>query len=198
MARPPFRMWAILGAVTAAHLVAACSSAPSAAPPTSAARHPTVIDGTTTTASSASSPSTSTASSTELATRFPKTKAGAEGFVTAYLGALSQAFRSANPALIEEYVDPACTACTKWISDITTLRAKNEHLQGLLVVLVDVDEISSTATGSTVRVLIDVPRAVFVDIVGKATGTRTAEPRAPFYFQLDFTDHWRVVKAAAA
>lgn len=66
------------------------------------------------------------------------------------------------------------------------------------MVLVDVDEISSTATGSTVRVLIDVPRAVFVDIVGTATGTRTAEPRAPFYFQLDFTDHWRVVKAAAA
>ena len=66
------------------------------------------------------------------------------------------------------------------------------------MVLVDVDEISSTATGSTVRALIDVPRAVFVDTVGKVTGTRTAEPRAPFYFQLDFTDHWRVVKAAAA
>ncbi|MBK9724482.1 MAG: hypothetical protein WAW82_06810 [Candidatus Lutibacillus vidarii] len=196
MARLTFRIRAWFGAAAAALLVAACSSAPQITPSASVAGRPTSVVDPTTTAPPSLSPSTSSPS--DLATRFPKTKVGAEGFVRAYLDALSQAFRSANPALIKEYVDVACTACNKWIGDITELRAKNEHLEGPLVVLVDVDEISSTASGSIVQVLIDVPRAVFVDKVGKTTGTRTAEPRAPFYFRLDFTDHWRVVKAAAA
>ncbi len=176
--------------------VAGCTGSSSPAPTGSS----TWPGGSTTTTST---PSTTTSSSTttatpDLATRFPKTKAGAEGFVRAYVDALTQAFRTANASLISEYVDADCSACDKWISDISTLKARNQHFVGDLVKLVEVNQISSSGNGVIVQALIDVPEAKFVDTGGRTTSLRTSEPRAPFYFRLLYADHWRVVKAAAA
>ena len=174
--------------------VAGCTGSSSPAP-TGTSTWPGGSTTTTSTPSTTTSSSTTTATS-DLATRFPKTKAGAEGFVKYLFAVLNAANLRPDPSGVEPLVDQrSCSDCEHWVSSLKLMVGQHERFVGDFVVAQDIKAVDLTESTVVLVTQVITPAGKRVDAQGRVVHVR--ESLGPFRYdlRLEFRGHWIVTYA---
>ena len=192
---------AVLWATSVA-LVAGCGS-PSATPTATAGRAsanrvptsgpPSLAAVTAAAMPTPTSPSSSTAVTSDLAVRFPKTRQGAEDFVRFVMAQVSKAYATGDPSLIRPLVDvTTCPDCSRWISATAEMKQKSQHYEGVFVTMQSVHSLTVQGDAAGVITQVVAPAGKTVDSQGRTVHARSAEGPFRTDFFLQFREHWFV------
>lgn len=184
---------AVVVSAAAAVVVAVTGCTGSSSPtPTGTSTWPGGPTTTTSTPSTTTSSPTTTATS-DLATRFPKTKAGAEGFVKEYFAKLSAAYQSGKVGDLALYSSPECSRCRDWLAEFTRNEKAGNHSIGPFVTVRDVQIVSLNGDTAVAVTQLSVPEARVVNSKGIVVHIRKNEGNVQLNARLLFTEAWRVV-----
>lgn len=187
---------AVVVSAAAAVVVAVTGCTGSSSPtPTGTSTWPGGPTTTTSTPSTTTSSPTTTATS-DLATRFPKTKAGAEGFVKYLFEILNASNRRPDPSMVEPLVDQkSCSDCEHWVSSLRLMAEQHERFLGDFVVSQDINAVDLTESTVVLITQVVTPAGKRVDAQGRVVHVR--ESLGPFRYdlRLEFRGHWVVTYA---
>ena len=183
---------AVVVSAAVAVVVAVTGCTGSSSPtPTGTSTWPGGPTTTTSTPSSTTSSPTTTATS-DLATRFPNTKAGAEGFAKEYLVVLNSVHDTGVVGNLAEYSTPECSRCDGWLKYFQEVEAKHQHGVGTFIAVRDMVTVLSSPGKAAAVAQITVPEAKIVDQLGRTVFLRKAEGNLTATFFLTYGTHWRV------
>ena len=184
---------AVVVSAAAAVVVAVTGCTGSSSPtPTGTSTWPGGPTTTTSTPSSTTSSPTTTATS-DLATRFPNTKAGAEGFAKEYVKVLNEAYAAGSIGNLAEYATAECSRCDGWLKYFGEMQTKHQHGVGTFIVMRDIVTVMSGTRGAAAVAQITVPETKVVDNLGRTVHVRKSEGNVTATFFLKFGTQWRVV-----
>ena len=192
---------AVLWATSVA-LVAGCGS-PSATPTATARRAsanrvptsgpPSLAAVTAEASPTPTSPTSSTAVTSDLAVRFPKTQQGAEDFVRFVMAQVSKAYATGDPSVIRPLVDvTTCPDCSRWISATVEMKQNSRHYEGVFVTMQSVHSLTVQGDSAGVITQVVAPAGKTVDSQGRTVHARSAEGPFRTDFFLQFREHWFV------
>jgi hypothetical protein len=171
--------------------VAGCTGSSSPAP-TGTSTWPGGSTTTTSTPSTTTSSSTTTAA-LDLATRFPRTKAGAEGFVKEYFAKLNAAYQEGKVGDLSLYASPDCLRCRDWLAEFTQNERSAYHSLNTFVTVRDVQVVGISGNTAVAVTQLSVPEAKVVNSKGVVVHTRKNEGNVQLNAKLLFTKAWQVV-----